>query len=91
MASGAPRQDCVRFNFLLACSSNVVLQDLNGLTHKLPLMHDALKLSVVEKTWFVKIALQVNRSCSVIVPSLKRSPEAADLEGVNLRRLTAST
>ena len=52
------------------------------MAHKLPLMHDATKLSVAEMAWLVKAALKVYRSCSVVVPSLKRSIEAADLEDV---------
>lgn len=82
MASSASRQDCVRSKFSTARSLNALLQDLHGVAHKLPLMHDALKLTVAEMKWLVKASLEVKRSCSVIGPSLKRSLEAADLEDV---------
>ena len=70
------------FPFVNAHSLDALFQDLHGLAHKLPLMQDALKLSVAEMTWIVKVALKVSRSCSVGVTSLKRRPEAAGLEDV---------
>ena len=80
--SDALRHDCVRFSICECTFIGCFVQDLHGLAHKLPLMHDALKLSVAEMAWIVKVALKVSRSRSVGVTSLKRRPEAADLEDV---------
>ena len=55
---------------------------MKGVAHKLPLLPNATKLSVAEMSWLVNVALQLSKSCAVVLPSPKRNAEAADLEGI---------
>jgi len=54
---------------------------MKGVAHKLPLLSNATKLSVAEMS-LVNVALQLSKSCAVVLPSPKRNAEAADLEGI---------